>query len=188
MQLKLMKDPLFICASLFLFLPLGIFLIFKSDIKKSIKLWMIIAALAFNLSVFLILFPYKAAPSQSNHFDLHISKTQLEVGESASISLINENKQNCDFTISADNDCVSLQGSVLTAEKIGSSTITVCYDDKVKTVPVQVVSDNGGGETVYLTQNGTRYHKTPSHCRKNIIEMTMVDARLSGKTPCKKCY
>lgn len=185
--MKLRKDPLFIGAALCLFFPIGFLLLLKSDCKKKYKfIFSILGAVLFiALTVSLGAIKSKTPPPD---YQLIVSKDTLKVGESGSLAVMDGKHLYSDISIEAENDCLSLQGTVFTAEKIGTCLLTATYGEEQGTVEIHITADEGGNEVVYCSANGAKYHRTKSHGGKNSIEMSREDAEQSAKTPCKICY
>ncbi|MBQ7096061.1 MAG: hypothetical protein IJN80_06405 [Clostridia bacterium] len=185
--MKLRKDPLFIGAALCLFFPIGFILLLRSDCKKKYKIiFSLLGALLFlALTISLGTIKNKAPMPD---YQLIVSKDTLKVGESGSLAVMDGNHLYSDITIDKENDCLSLQGTVFTAEKIGSCLLTATYGEEQDTVEIHITADDGGNEIVYCSAKGAKYHRTKSHGGKNSVEMSREDAVQSAKTPCKICY
>ena len=186
--MKLRKDPFFISATLLLFFPLGLFLLFRSNLKTKTKILFSSFGAAANLAFTLFAIFLNPAKPIEDDFQIMISQDALKVGQSSSIVCIGNNSIKEKIQLTADNDCVSINNSIITAEKIGECILTAKAGNQIAEFPIRITADEGGNEIVYLTQNGTRYHRIKEHCKKNILSMTQEEAILSGKTPCKNCY
>lgn len=55
--------------------------------------------------------------------------------------------------------------------------------------PTPTPAQSAAGDVVWVSQSGTKYHRTPS-CSgmKNPKELTLSQAQSKGYTPCKRCY
>lgn len=184
--MKLTKDPLFIWVALLFFYPLGLFLLLRTKWKPIYKISLSIGGgLFIAIILAIILIPTKAsAPS----YLLSVTDDRLYLGQSASFSLTADQQHYTDYTVSAENDCLSLSGNVFTAERIGKCRLTVTYGNHTESILITIDSDTGKNQKVYASPSGEKYHKTKSHGGKNAVAMIKEDAEQSGKTPCKICY
>ncbi len=185
--MKLRKDPLFISAALCLFFPIGFILLLRSDCKKKYKIiFSLLGALLFILLTISLGTIKNNAPVPN--YQLIVSKDTLKVGESGTLAVMDGNHLYSDITIDKENECLSLQGTVFTAEKSGACLLTVTYGEEQESLEIQITSDEGGNDTVYCSAKGSKYHRSKTHGGKNSVEMSREDAEQSSKTPCKICY
>ena len=50
-------------------------------------------------------------------------------------------------------------------------------------------SSGGGGQMVWISSSGTKYHRRSSCSNmKNPWQVTVEEAQAQGRQPCKKCY
>lgn len=126
--------------------------------------------------------------ANSNEFDLITTRNVLSIGQSGGLAVINGDDYYTDFTVTANNDCICINNNIYTASKIGVCTLTVAFDDQIRTVDITVDNKANTNKTVYISPTGGRYHISSNHAGDTAIKITEEEALQSGKTPCKICW
>ncbi len=189
MDTKLKNEPVFLIAALCIFFPVGLIFLIRSDIKRSTK-WLLAAVCGtifiLLLSLALLGRPHPIDPSS---FDVAITRETLSPGQSGGLIVTNGDQYYTAYSVTTDNNVLQADGSIYTAVKPGRCTLTVTFEEEVRTVNIEVKDQPGTNSAVLASPGGERYHLTTAvHAGKKAVEMTEEDALMSGKTPCKTCY
>lgn len=96
------------------------------------------------------------------------SSTSLYVGDTTSISVtvLPENADDKTYSLNASNDNVTIEGNVVTAAKVGTSTITVKTNDGEKTASVEIT-------VLEAVTPDPEYKKIPFSTEENLEEKTL---------------
>lgn len=189
MNIKLKDEPAFVTAALCLCFPIGLFLLIRSALSLKAK-WLIGVAggIAFSGLLTLALFGRSESIDLAK-FELATTRTNLSVGQSGGFIITNGNEYCTDYTVFAENDVLTVNKNLYTANKTGNCTLTVMFENEVRTTVITVNDGPATNNLVLASPNGERYHlPTANHAGKSAIEMTEEEALQSGKTPCKNCY
>ncbi len=125
---------------------------------------------------------------EAQDFTVTLTRSTLSPGQSGGVAVTHGAVYYTPFTVTADNDVLTVKNGVYTAVKPGTCQLTVTFGQEIQTVTVTVTHSPGTDSIVYASPTGERYHKTRSHAGSNAVSMTEEEALQSGKTPCKTCF
>ncbi len=96
------------------------------------------------------------------------SSTSLYVGDTTTISVtvLPENADDKTYSLKASNDNVTIEGNIVTAAKVGTSTITVTTTDGEKTASVEIT-------ILEAVTPDPEYKKIPFSTEENLEEKTL---------------
>ncbi len=188
MIMKLRNEPIFIGALLILCYPIGLLILILSEMKKSVKILMagigLLVAAGLLLTAALTFDPKPYDPQ----FDMVLSRETLLIGQSGGVAICDGNHYYADFDLEAENDVITVENGIYTANRKGSCKLTAYFDGKSLSETI-IVDDTGKtNEIVFASPTGERYHNNQKHGGKNALELTEEEALMSGKSPCKICY
>ncbi len=189
METKLKNEPIFLLVSLCIFFPIGVVLLVRSDFKPTTK-WLFAAICApIFIGLLSLALLSRPQPADPDSFYVTVTRETLSPGQSGGLLVTNGIRYYTDFTVTAENDHLQADGSVYTAIKPGACTLTVTFENEVRTVNIYIKDEPSTNGAVLASPGGTRYHlPTAAHAGKRSVEMTEEEALMSGKTPCKTCY
>ena len=186
--MKRINNTLFLLSALCICFPIGLIFLFLSEKKYWQK---IVLSVLGGIIFILLLLPAVLQRNKTvdlNEFGPIITRHELSIGQTGGIGLANDTVYYTDFTVTADNQCLKIDDNTYTAVEAGLCTLTIKFEDQIRTVLITVTDANNTNDTVYASPTGERYHATLNHAGKAGIAMTEEEALQSGKTPCKICW
>lgn len=189
MPTKLKDEPIFVLAALCVFFPIGLVLLFRSELNTRFK-WLL-GSIGCVVFAGLLTLAVLNRPSPVNLEEIQVSVTRetLSVGQSGGFIVGSGNEYCTEFTVEAENDILSVSDNLYTAVKPGTCTLQICFEDQVRTVTICVQEGPGTDQIVLASPSAERYHQiNAKHAGKHAVEMTEEEALQSGKTPCKTCF
>ena len=186
--MKFKNEPIFMATISCLFFPIGIGLLFKSELSKRVKLIIGFSGTVINLLLLSFAFTFTPTQINSNKFNAVATRTELSVGQSGGLAVTDGKNYINAFTVTTDSNILKLHDSTYTAAKEGTAILTVQYADQQQKIQITVNDQRPTDSTVYSSATAERYHKKQSHSGKKAVAMTEEEALQSGKTPCKICY
>jgi len=186
--MKLKNSTPFLMALLCLCWPLGVVFTIKSEKPTGHKWFYCTIGLLAFIGLLLPATIQPPEPPPCKDFDITASRTALAVGQSGGLSVTAKDHYYTDFTVESNNDVVIVQNNIYTAQKEGTCTLTITFENEVRTIEILVTGTDHTNEIVYASPTGQRYHRSSNHAGKNAMKFTEEEALQSGKTPCKICW
>lgn len=186
--MKRREEPVFMMAALCLFFPVGLFLLMRSERPRKTK-W-IMSACGFMVFAGLLSVAFTGLQKRpaNTDFQLIVTRPVLSIGQSGGLAVTTGDFYYTDFSVTAENDILSVHHNVYTAQQTGYCILRVVFADECRTIGILVDDGPATDQRVFASPSGQRYHKSASHAGKNAVEITEEEALQSGKTPCKICY
>ena len=186
--MNIKNHPLFISIALILFFPIGLIFLLLSDQSPKRKWLMGSIGLILFASILSLSFLFPPNGANIDDFDIIVTRDTLTVGQSGGLLISNDERYITDYTITSESDILLVNDNIYTAQRVGTSCLTISSNGIRKSVEIHVIEGESTLETVYASTSGKRYHKVKSHAGKNAIDLTEEDALQSNKTPCSICY